>query len=98
MGLFAGENDIRLMEKTKNGRDINRHYYSLQEIDKQMNRPVVMKLKELMEFRNLHPAFNLEGKIQIESEGDRLKIIRSWQTGSVTLDANLTSYEFKIYE
>lgn len=98
VGLFAGENDIRLMEKTKNGRDINRHYYSLQEIDKQMNRSVVMKLKELMEFRNLHPAFNLEGEIQIESEGDRLKIIRSWQTGSVTLDANLTSYEFKIYE
>ena len=75
MGLFAGENDIRLMEKTKNGRDINRHYYSLQEIDKQMNRSVVMELKELMEFRNLHPAFNLEGEIQIESEGDRLIII-----------------------
>ena len=98
VGLFAGENDIKLMEKTKNGRDINRHYYSSEEIDKQMNRPVVMKLKELMEFRNSHPAFSLEGEIKIESDGDRLKIIRSRQTGSVTLDANLTSYEFSIYE
>ncbi len=49
------------MEKTKNGRDINRHYYSLEEIAKETERPVVKRLFELMRFRNTHPAFALEG-------------------------------------
>jgi len=26
VGLLAGENDIALVESTKNGRDINRHF------------------------------------------------------------------------
>lgn len=32
--FVAGKNDISLMEETKNGRDINMHYYSLDEIEK----------------------------------------------------------------
>lgn len=36
VGLLAGENDIKLLEKTKEGRDINRHYYELDEIEKQV--------------------------------------------------------------
>ena len=31
--MLAGENDLELMERTKNGRDINRDYYSLEEIE-----------------------------------------------------------------
>lgn len=66
MGLLAGENDISLMEETKNGRDINRHYYSLEEIEKEVKRPVVQELLSLMKFRNEHPAFAIEGDIQVE--------------------------------
>ena len=32
VGLLAGENDLELVESTKNGRDINRHGYDLDEI------------------------------------------------------------------
>ena len=32
VGLLAGRNDLELLEKTKTGRDINRHYYSLDEV------------------------------------------------------------------
>ncbi|MEA1974693.1 MAG: sucrose phosphorylase, partial [Bacillota bacterium] len=44
VGLLAGKNDIELLEKTKMGRNINRHYYTLDEIDKEISRPVVKNL------------------------------------------------------
>lgn len=96
VGMLAGSNDIELMERTKNGRDINRHYYTKEEIAKEQSRPVVRKLKELMEFRNSHPAFHIDGDILVETEGDRLKITRTYDGNKVVLDANLTTYEYEI--
>ncbi len=96
VGLLAGKNDIELMEKTKNGRDINRHYYSYNDIENELKRPVVSKLRELMEFRNSHPAFDLNGSIKVESESDKIKIIRSFQDERAVLEADLTTYNFKI--
>ena len=81
VGMLAGENDLELMERTKNGRDINRHYYSLE---------------ELMELRNNHPAFNLEGDIKIQCEGSKMKITRSYNNDQITLVADLMNYEFEI--
>lgn len=62
VGMLAGANDIELVGKTKTGRDINRHYYTKQEVAQEMERPVVQKLRALMRLRNIHPAFggNLE--------------------------------------
>lgn len=96
VGMLAGENDLELMERTKNGRDINRHYYSLEEIEVEQERPVVRKLKELMELRNNHPAFNLDGDIKIQCEGSKMKITRSYNNDQITLVADLMNYEFEI--
>ena len=41
VGALAGKNDMELLRKTNNGRDINRHYYSTAEIDENLKRPVV---------------------------------------------------------
>ena len=98
VGMLAGSNDVDLMERTKNGRDINRHYYSLEEVAEQQQRPVVQKLKELMELRNTHPAFSLEGTISIQAEGDHLQIVRTYQSHKIVLDANLSNYQFEIHE
>ncbi len=57
-GLFAEPNDMELLAKTNVGRDINRHYYSDDELVNALNRPVVQKLLKLIKFRNSHPAFN----------------------------------------
>ncbi|MCL4156056.1 UNVERIFIED_CONTAM: hypothetical protein GTU68_035481 [Idotea baltica] len=57
MGLLAGENDMELLAKTGVGRDINRHYYSGEEIDQQLENPVVQRLMQLIRFRNQYPAF-----------------------------------------
>ncbi len=58
VGLFAGENDMELLAKTNVGRDINRHYYTKSEVNAHLERPVIQALKELMLFRNNHPAFD----------------------------------------
>ena len=57
-GLFAEPNDMELLAKTNVGRDINRHYYSEDELVNALDRPVVQKLIKLIKFRNSHPAFN----------------------------------------
>lgn len=96
VGLLAGENDVELMERTKNGRDINRHYYSAEDIDKEQDREVVRKLKELMELRNSHAAFGLDGSIFVTADGDRISITRACGDSELTLNANLTDYSFTI--
>ncbi len=96
VGLLAGENDTKLMERTKNGRDINRHYYTLEEIGLEQRRPVVVKLKELMELRNTHPAFGLDGELETIADGENLRMIRRCGNESITLTANLSDYTFKI--
>ncbi|HXD09384.1 MAG TPA: sucrose phosphorylase [Anaerolineales bacterium] len=58
VGLLAGENDMTLLAKSGVGRDINRHYYTVEEIHRAIQRPVVQSLFELIRFRNHHPAFN----------------------------------------
>lgn len=96
VGLLAGSNDIELMERTKNGRDINRHYYSLEEIETEQQRPIVQELKKLMEIRNTNQAFNLDGSIEIQTQNDTITIKRSYKDNHITLKANLTSYDFTI--
>ena len=58
VGLLAGENDMDLLERSQVGRDINRHYYSHEEVLKDLNKPVVQRLLQLIQLRNTHPAFN----------------------------------------
>ena len=47
VGFLAGKNDLELLENTKEGRNINRHYYSNEEIAQEVERPVVQSLLKL---------------------------------------------------
>jgi len=58
VGLLAGMNDQAEAARTSDGRDINRHNYSIQEIDREVQRPIVRNILKLIRFRNSHPAFN----------------------------------------
>lgn len=73
VGLLAGENDIELLEKTKIGRNINRHNYSRVEVAENLKRDVVQRLLGLMRFRNSHPAFAGTFRL-LESSDSALKI------------------------
>jgi sucrose phosphorylase len=80
VGLLAGANDKDLLNKTKNGRDINRHYYSLDEFKHELKRDVVGRLFRLMRFRNTYPAFN--GKFTLEAT-DSDELVMRWDTDDV---------------
>ena len=101
VGLLAGENDIELLEATKEGRNINRHYYTLEEIEKEVERPVVKQLLSLLRFRNTSKAFDLAGEIEISTPDEStIEIVRSSadHKSKARLVANLATKEFTIEE
>src|SRR4029079_15486581 len=58
VGLLGGTNDMALLERTRVGRDINRHYYTRAEIEGTLSSPLVQRLCEPIRLRNSHPAFD----------------------------------------
>jgi sucrose phosphorylase len=60
VGLLAGKNDLEILEKGGEGRDINRHNYTLEEIDQDIQKAPVQRLLKLIRFRNEYPAFSGE--------------------------------------
>ncbi|MDN6030498.1 MAG: sucrose phosphorylase, partial [Lactococcus plantarum] len=101
VGLLAGKNDIELLEATKEGRNINRHYYTTSEIDAEVARPVVKDLFTLLRFRNTSASFELSGSITISTPTEEsIEIIRmDEQKQSVSkLVANLKTKHFVITE
>ncbi len=94
MGLLAGENDIDLLEKTKNGRDINRHYYTKDEVDREVKRPVVQDILALMRFRNSYDAFDGEIDIDEEVADHELRISWSKNEAKTILRADLQTKIF----
>jgi sucrose phosphorylase len=95
VGLLAGANDIELVEATKNGRDINRHAYTLDEIAVEVKRPLVQRLLILLRFRNTFAAF--AGECEASSNGGLLNIRRSNGSSSAELAADLRTHQFSIY-
>ena len=99
VGLLAGKNDLDFLESTKEGRNINRHYYSREEIDAEVERPVVRELVSLMEFRNSHPAFDIDGEMEVSLPADgMLRIRRSSADGTAwaQLDCDLAGHSYAI--
>jgi sucrose phosphorylase len=94
VGLLAGSNDISLVETTKNGRDINRHAYSLEEIEREIQRPLVQKTLNLMRFRNTFMAFS--GECEATSNGTILTITRRFNGYTAELKADMRSYVYSI--
>lgn len=90
VGLLAGRNDPAEVQRSGEGRAINRHNYTPAEIDAAVEQPVVQRLLRLIRFRNTHPAFQgaLEG---IEADGSALTL--TWRNGQswAALHADLSS-------
>lgn len=78
VGLLAGENDIEAVKETGEGREINRHNFTLEEIDKAINKDVVKRLLKLINFRNYYEAFNGEFEV-LDSSKKEVKL--NWEKG-----------------
>lgn len=95
LGLLAGTNDVELLQKTRVGRDINRHYYTPAEVKTALERPVVQELLHLIRFRNAHPAFG--GEFSLPAGPDHT-ITLQWVSGdaAAALDVDLATRHFAI--
>lgn len=78
VGLLAGQNDTALMAQTGEARDINRHYYTLDEAAAALEQPVVRRLLTLMRLRHSHPAFG--GGFELHSSNDS-SLSMGWRKG-----------------
>jgi sucrose phosphorylase len=76
LGLLAGTNDLDLVRRTGEARDINRHYYTRGELHQRLEAPVVRALLDLIRFRNSHPAF--AGDFQVDSCDNR-SLVLEWR-------------------
>ena len=97
VGLLAGENDLGILEHDGEGRDINRHNFSLDEINEAMQKNVVKRLLSFIRFRNEYPAF--DGEFTILPSGLK-EINMRWDKGEkfctlrVDLVTNRSEIEF----
>lgn len=76
VGLLAGENDYEAVKNTGEGREINRHNFSLEEIEESLQKEVVQRLLKLIRFRNEYPAFSGDFKV-LDCAKDEVRL--SWQ-------------------
>lgn len=90
-GLLAGKNDVEKVRLSGEGREINRHNYSMDEIDRAVEKDVVRRLFRLIRFRNEFPAFNGTFEM-LESPPDRLGLVWKKDESLCRLDVNLNTY------
>ena len=91
VGLLAGRNDTDLLSRTGVGRDVNRHYYSEEELAASMQRPVVRALAALIRLRSSCAAF--DGEVSVEGGGSALTMTWTAQGSVARLEADLAAGE-----
>ena len=66
VGLLAGRSDLSF--DPSDHRFINRHNYTLEEVETEVQRPIVKKILSMLRLRNTHPAF--DGELEISDTAD----------------------------
>lgn len=97
VGLLAGENDVEGVQRTGEGREINRKNFSREDVEQALEKNVVQRLLKLIRFRNEHDAFNGEFHV-LATPADELRV--EWTKGnmrcalSIDLATNRTEIEY----
>ena len=86
--MLGGKNDVENVMKTGEGREINRHNFTMKEINDAVLTPLVQRQIRLIHFRNEHPAF--DGVFSAEQMNTKT-IQLKWQKEAVfcSLSVNL---------
>jgi sucrose phosphorylase len=83
VGALAGINDLDLLARTGVGRDINRHFYTPEEVVAALDRPVVRALLALCRFRNDFDVF--DGAFDFATDATH-RLRCSWHAGRGTTE------------
>ncbi len=81
VGLLAGANDHVAVARTGEGRSINRHDYTMTEIEAALDRPVVQRLLALVRLRGTHPAFHGRLAVDVPEVGT---LRMTWTSGDAS--------------
>ncbi len=97
VGLLAGRNDLALLKASGVGRDINRHRYTRDEIETELQRPVVQRLCALIRLRNTHPAFGGQFEVLNRPAG---QLALRWTAGAhqLTLEVDLAARRHRVVD
>jgi sucrose phosphorylase len=79
VGLLAGTNDMDLLARSAVGRDINRHYYTPEEVQSALKTSVVDRLCQIIRLRNTHPAFGGASKVESDAQNE---LTIAWERGT----------------
>ena len=96
VGLLAGVNDFDGLATGGGPREINRHNFTVEEIEERVKYPMLQKLYEIMRFRNNYPAFNGDFKVNDQLENGLLEITWTQETYETCLKADFHSKEWEI--
>lgn len=95
VGLLGGTNDMDLLARTGVGRDINRHYFSPEEIQEAIGKPMTQRLFELIRLRNTHPA--LQGTFVVrDAPSNMLSMQWSFENHKLELEVDLRGRRFEV--
>jgi sucrose phosphorylase len=95
VGLLAGRNDMELLRRTGVGRDINRHFYTETELERDLARPVVAAQLDLLRFRSSHTAFSGTFRV-VPSASDTLVLRWDCDSEWAQLEAHLPTMRVAI--
>lgn len=88
-GLLAAENDVSAVERTGEGRAVNRPDFTIDEVDAALERPVVRRTLRLLRLRRDHPAFT--GRLRVTQAGSHLGLEWSRASATAVLDVDLAT-------
>ncbi|TDP98338.1 MULTISPECIES: sucrose phosphorylase [unclassified Leifsonia] len=69
VGLLGGLDDVALFQRTGQGRDVNRHVYTPDELEVALASEVTRAQLALVRLRSTHPAFQGEFRYRVEADG-----------------------------
>lgn len=92
VGLLAGTNDLDLLRRTGEGRDINRHHYAPGEVQSAFATPVVQSLVALLRIRNTHAAFH--GRFHVEA-AEAMRLVLAWDNAEAVARLNVDLAEMR---
>jgi sucrose phosphorylase len=96
VGLMAGENDVELMKQGGDHRNINRHYFTREEIAETVKKPMLKRMYQIMRFRNTYPAFDGDITVDENVEPGKLDILWTKDEYWTRLNADFTTKEYTI--